>query len=105
MPYAWANTTPKRESADWGISTTTQFVVRRLQIQRSAKKMRIGCTRAYYLFAFSFVSGSRCLPYHNKLNFNQMVLYGIDHKVGGVFASRLLKNIGAMLIHRTLRDK
>ena len=21
----------------------------------------------YYLFAFIFVSGSRCLPYHNKL--------------------------------------
>ncbi len=35
--------------------------------QRSAKKMRIGCTKAYYLFAFVFVSGSRCAPYHNKL--------------------------------------
>ena len=87
------------------ISTTTQFVVRRLQIQRSAKKMRIGCTRAYYLFAFSFVSGSRCLPYHNKLNLDEVVLYGIDHQVGGVFATRLLENIGTMLIHGALRDK
>ena len=87
------------------ISTTTQFVVRRLQIQRSAKKMRIGCTRAYYLFAFSFVSGSRCLPYHNKLNLNQMILYGVDHKIGGIFATRLLENIGTMLIHGALRDK
>ena len=41
----------------------TQFLRRRLQIQRSAKKMRIGCTLAYCLFAFIFVSGSRCLPY------------------------------------------
>ena len=31
------------------------------------KKMRIGCTKAYYLFAFVFVSGSRCLPYCAKL--------------------------------------
>ena len=29
--------------------------------------MRIGCTKAYYLFAFIFVSGSRCLPYSAKL--------------------------------------
>ena len=29
--------------------------------------MRIGCTKAYYLFAFIFVSGSRCLPYRGKL--------------------------------------
>ena len=29
--------------------------------------MRIGCTKTYYLFAFVFVSGSRCLPYSAKL--------------------------------------
>ena len=87
------------------ISTTILFVVRRLQIQRSAKKMRMGCTMAYYLFAFYFVSGSRCLPYHNKLNLYEVVLYGIHHKVGGIFATRLLKNIGTMLIHGALRDK
>ena len=59
----------------------------------------------YYLFAFYFVSGSRCLPYHNKLNFNEVVLYGIHHKVGGVFATCLLEDIGTVLIHSALRDK
>ena len=43
------------------------FFRRRLQLQRSAKKMRIGYTKAYYLFAFIFVSSSRCLPYRGKL--------------------------------------
>ena len=36
-------------------------------MQRSAKKMRMGCTLAYCPFAFIFVSGSRCAPYHKKL--------------------------------------
>ena len=48
-------------------STTTQFLVRRGQMQRSAKKMRMGYTLAYCPFAFIFVSGSRCAPYHKKL--------------------------------------
>ena len=43
------------------------FFRRRLQLQCSAKKMRIGCTKAYYLFASVFVSSSRCLPYRGKL--------------------------------------
>ena len=38
----------------------SNFLSEGSQMQRSAKKMRIGCTKAYYLFAFSFVSGSRC---------------------------------------------
>ena len=29
-------------------------------MQRSAKKMWMGCTMAYCPFTFSFVSGSRC---------------------------------------------
>ena len=44
-----------------------RFLDRRLQIQRSAKKMRMGCTLTYCPFAFIFVSGSRCLPYLEKL--------------------------------------
>ena len=36
-------------------------------MQRSAKKMWMGCTKAYCPFTFSFVSGSRCLPYRGKL--------------------------------------
>ena len=43
------------------------FFRRRLQLQRSAKKMRIGCSKTYYLSAFIIVSGSRCLPYRVKL--------------------------------------
>ena len=48
------------------LSQEIQFLRRRLQIQRSAKKMRMGCTTAYCPFAFIFVSGSRCLPYRVK---------------------------------------
>ena len=44
----------------------TEFLVRRGQMQRSAKKMRMGCTLAYCPFAFIFDSGSRCAPYHKK---------------------------------------
>ena len=39
-------------------------------MQRSAKKMRMGCTLAYCPFAFIFVSGSRCAPYHKKFTRN-----------------------------------
>ena len=43
-----------------------QFLVRRLQIQRSAKIPTMGCTKAYCSLSGLFVSGSRCLPYHKK---------------------------------------
>ena len=45
----------------------TQFLVRRLHIQRSAKLAAMGCTWAYCPLQTYFVSGSRCLPYHKKL--------------------------------------
>ena len=35
----------------------------------------------------------------------EAVLYGIDHKVCSVFAPCLFEDVGAMLIHRALRDK
>ena len=47
-------------------SALPKFLVRRGQMQRSAKKMRMGCTFTYCPFAFIFVSGSRCAPYHKK---------------------------------------
>ena len=63
-----------RSTVNW---PTTEFVVRRGQMQRSAKKIRMGCTCVYYPFVFSFVSGSRCAPYHNKLpvkNLTEVIL-------------------------------
>ena len=49
------------------LSQEILFVVRRLQIQRSAKIPTMGSTKAYDPLSGLFVSGSRCLPYHNKL--------------------------------------
>ena len=59
-----ARTFPKRE---------TEFLVRRGQMQRSAKKMRMGCTLAYCPFAFIFDSGNRCAPYHKKFNYLRFI--------------------------------
>ena len=63
-----------------------------------------GTYYAYFPFgALSLVP--QIAAYHNKLNLDEVVLYGIDHKIGGIFATRLFKNIGTMLIHGALRDK
>ena len=38
----------------------------------------------------------------SALDLHEVVLYGVDNEVSGVFAARLLKDVGAVLIHRAL---
>ena len=39
------------------------------------------------------------------LYLHKAVLDGVDDKVGSVLAPRLLEDVGAVLIHRALRDE
>lgn len=39
------------------------------------------------------------------LYLNKMILNGIYHQISRILATRLLENIGTVLIDRTLRDK
>ena len=44
-------------------------------------------------------------PYHNKLNFDEMILNGKHYQVGGVLAPCLLENVSTVLIYGALGDE
>ena len=56
----------KRRSPRDSTRSVRAFVIRRPQMQRSAKKMRQGCTWRTTLSHLVFASGSRCPPYNYK---------------------------------------
>ena len=44
-------------------------------------------------------------PYHNKLYFDEVILNGIHHQVGGILTPCLLEDVGTMLIYGALGDE
>ena len=66
--------------------------------------MADGTYCAYFPFAI-LTEASLMRRYHNKLYFDEAILDGIDNKVGGVFAARLLEDVGTMLVYGALRDE
>ena len=71
----------------------------------SQKRASWDSTRGTAQDALIFWDGPRMAPYHNKLNFDEVILNGKDYQVGGVLASGLLEDVGTMLIYRALRDE
>ena len=71
----------------------------------SQKRASWDSTRGTAQDALIFWDGPRMAPYHNKLNFDEVILNGKNHKVGGILAPCLLKDVGTMLVYRALRDK
>ena len=68
------------------------------------RNMADGTYCAYFPFAI-LTEASLMRRYHNKLYFDEAILDGIDNKVGGVFAARLLEDVGTMLVYSALRDE
>ena len=71
------------------------------------QKMWIGCTKAYCLFTFSFVSGSRCLPYHFKSpmggNWKKYLKVNTRHGAWENGEILLVKEVVYRTFHREIR--
>ena len=66
--------------------------------------MADGTYCAYFPFAI-LTEASLMRRYHNKLYFDEVIFDGIHHKICGILAPCLLKDIGTMLVYGALGDE